>query len=478
MCANLIYSILKRFVMKKIFTFVFTFFTILSHEIALTNNITNVSVMDACSQENVEFIHIYFTALSGNLYDIIIPIKKLESALMHGLKYDGSSIPGCSNIFESDMHLALDINSFFINPHIKNQPKTARIFADVYQDETVPYPADSRYLLKQAIELAALSNYEFFVGPELEFFFVEKNNDGEIIPWDSGYYCGIESQQKHETIKFEIMQILLDHGINLEKLHHEVAPGQHELVIQYNDPLTIADHIMLTKHLIKQIAGNYGIIATFMPKPFFGMNGTGMHIHFSLTEKTTGLNLFFDEQDDALLSSIAYNFITGILSRIEDGALVFNSTINSYKRLVPGYEAPVYICWAKKNRSALMRIPQINKNQPYAARAEIRCGDALCNPYLAFTLLLQSGLAGIANNEQIIPATEENLFKLTLEEIQARNIITLPSSLQQAINNFTNSTIMPNIFSSTLIKELLKLKHAEVLQFQKAVTDWEIKRYL
>ena len=468
--------------MKKFFSLFLSIFMITSCDMIITRDffkdLTTVDIINASSQENVEFVHVYFTALSGNFHDIIIPINKLESALINGLKYDGSSIPGCSNIFESDMHLALDFNSFFINPKIKNQPKTARIFADVYQDETTPYSADPRYLLKQAIELAASCGYDFFVGPEIEFFLVEKNSNGEIIPWDSGYYCGIESQQKHETIKFEIMQMLLDNGINLEKLHHEVAPGQHELVIQYNNPLIIADHIMLTKHLVKQVAANYGLIATFMPKPFFGMNGTGMHIHFSLAERATGWNAFFDENDDAFLSPIAHNFIAGILNRIEDGALIFNSTVNSFKRLVPGYEAPVYICWAKKNRSALIRIPQINSNQPYAARAEIRSADALCNPYLAFTLLLQSGLAGIMNDEQIADAIEENLFKLTLAEIQARNIVMLPSSLQQAIHNFADSDDMSEIFSETFMKEYIKLKTAEALAYQKTVTDWEIKRYL
>lgn len=467
--------------MKKFFSLFLSLFIMHANVINSkmdVNNTTTVDIINSCAQENVEFVHVYFTALSGNLHDIIIPCSKLESALENGLKYDGSSIPGCSNIFESDMHLAIDANSFFINPKIKNQPKSARIFADVYQDELVPYPADPRYMLKQAIKLAASYDYKFFVGPELEFFLVEKNSNGDITPWDNGYYCGMEAQQKHETIKFEIMQILLDNGINIEKLHHEVAPGQHEIVIQYNDPLTIADHIMLTKHLIKQVASNHGIIATFMPKPFLGMNGTGMHLHFSLAEISTGWNLFFDENDSAFLSATAHNFIAGILNRIQDSAVILNSCINSFKRLVPGYEAPVYICWATKNRSALIRIPQINLNQPYAARAEIRCADAMCNPYLACTLLLQSGIAGIINNEKITPAIEENLFKLTATEIKDRNITSLPSSLQQAIHNFANSTTMNLIFSPTFIQEFLKLKSAEALQFQKAVTDWELNRYL
>lgn len=467
--------------MKKFFSLMIALFMMTSNVITPLNKLslqTSVSIMDQAAQEKVEFVHVYFTALSGNFHDIIIPISKLESALDNGLKYDGSSIPGCSNIFASDMHLAIDLQSFFVNPKIKNQPKTARIFADVYQDEVTPYPADPRYMLKQAIKQAATQDYKFFVGPEIEFFLVEKNSNGELIPWDHGNYCGVEMQQKHESIKFEMMQVLLDNGINLEKLHHEVSPGQHEIVIQYNDPLTIADHIMLAKHLIKQVAGNYGIIATFMPKPFFGVNGSGMHLHFSLAEKSTGWNVFFDENDSAFLSPLAHNFLAGVLNRIQDATVIVNSCVNSFKRLVIGYEAPVYVCWAKKNRSALIRIPQINASQPYAARAEIRCADALCNPYLACTFLLKAGLEGIKNNEQVKPAVEENLFKLTLSQIQDRGITALPSSLQQAITMFEQSSNMHAMFDPIFMGEYAKLKQSQATQFARIVTDWELENYV
>lgn len=440
--------------------------------------LTTVDIINESLQANVEFIHVYFVALSGNFHQVIIPAAQFESALLNGLKFDGSSVPGCSNIFDSDMHLALDYSSFFINPKIKNQPKTARIFAYVYQNEDTPYAADPRYMLQQAISDAAELNYEFHVGPEIEFFLLEKNNAGELIPWDSGYYFGIEQQQKHETIKYEIIQTLLEHGVIIEKLHHEVAPGQHEFSIQYDTPMNIADQIMIAKHVVKQVANNYGLIATFMPKPFLGMNGSGMHIHISMSDATNHVNLFFDENDNAFLSDLAHNAIAGILNRIQDGAILLNSTINSFKRLVPGYEAPVYVCWAKKNRSALVRIPQINAGQPYAARAEIRSADALCNPYVVFAFLLQASLAGIINDEQIAPAIEENLFKLTLQEIENRNIQTLPSSLQQALDSFKNSPNITNMFDTIFIQEWVKLKSAEALQFQKAVTNWELQRYL
>lgn len=443
-----------------------------------TPHLTSADIINQSLQANIEFVHVYFVALSGNFHQLIIPVAQFESALDNGLKFDGSSVPGCSNIFNSDMHLALDIQSFFVHPTIKNQPKTARIFAYVYQDETTPYPADPRYLLRQAIDAASQLGYEFYVGPEMEFFLLEQSKSGEIIPWDSGYYFGVETQQKHEIIKYEMMQTLLEHGVIIEKLHHEVAAGQHEFSIQYDTAMNIADQIMIAKHVVKQIANNYGLIATFMPKPFLGMNGSGMHIHVSIADAVNHNNLFFAEHNDAFLSPLAHNFIAGILNRMQDGAVILNSTINSFKRLVPGYEAPVYICWAKKNRSALVRIPQINAHQPHAARAEIRSADALCNPYVAFTFLLQSGLAGIVHDEQIAPAIEENLFKLSLQEIKNRNIKTLPSSLQQALHNFENSSSMVDIFNPIFIREFTKLKAAEVLQFQKAVTNWETQRYL
>ncbi|MBP6869933.1 glutamine synthetase [Candidatus Babeliales bacterium] len=468
--------------MKKLTRFLFACILIMTSHLSMTKQarqrLTSVDVINQSLQAQIEFVHVYFTALSGNFHQVIIPAAQFESALINGLKFDGSSIPGCTNIFDSDMHLSLDFESFFVNPKTKNQPKTARIFAYVYQDEVTPFQADPRYLLQQAISKAAACGYEFYVGPEIEFFLLEKNSNGELIPWDTGYYFGVELQQKHETIKFEMIQALLDHGVEIEKLHHEVAPGQHEFSIRYGNAIDLADQIMIAKHIVKQVAGNYGLVATFMPKPFLGMNGSGMHIHFSITDAATGLNLFFDEQDDAFLSTFAHTFIAGVLNKVGDAAVLLNSTVNSFKRLVPGYEAPVYICWAKKNRSALIRIPLINVNQPYAARAEIRSADALCNPYLAFTFLLVSGLAGVENNESFAPAIEENLFKLSLSEIKTRNITTLPSSLSQAITNFENSLTMPTIFNETFIQEFITLKKSEALQFQKAVTNWELQRYL
>lgn len=453
-------------------------FFMLSHEIYTQKSVRSLEILNQSIQASVEFIHIYFTPLSGKLHDVIIPRSQFKSALEHGLKFDGSSIPGCTNIFDSDMHLALDPSTFFVQPKVKNQPKTARIFAYIFQNETTPYQADPRYLLAQAMQHAANLGYKLYAGPEIEFFLLEKNSSDKITPWDNGYYFGAEIEPKHEIIEFEIMQTLLDHGINIEKLHHEVAVGQHEFSIHYDNPMRIADEIMLAKHLVKQVANSYGLIATFMPKPFLGMNGSGMHIHLSLADIQTNENIFFNEHDDAFLSSTAHHFIAGILDSITDGDILLNSTINSFKRLVPGYEAPVYICWAKKNRSALIRIPQINIDEPYAARAEIRCADALCNPYLALTFLLQAGLKGITDHAKTYAPIEQNLFKLHQDEIKDLNIRSLPHNLEQALQHFMHSTIIPSLLPEICIHEFTKLKLKEAKEYQKAVTNWEIEKYM
>ena len=459
--------------MKKIFFVLLTFFSI-----HLSCKQTTTEIMNQIDESHVEFVNVYFTDVSGNLHELIIPQQQVKSALLQGLKFDGSSIPGYSNIYESDMHLSLDSDSFFIHPSSKKEVKTARIFANVYQNENSPYPADPRYLLQESIEQAEKYGYEFYVGPELEFFLLEQDSNGQLSPWDNGCYFDTEQNQKHAAIKIEMMQTLLDHGIIIEKLHHEVAPGQHEFSIQYDTAIEIADQIMLAKHLVKQVARKHGLIATFMPKPFHGMNGSGMHVHFSVAELETGLNLFFDEDNDAFLSPFAHSFMAGILNRVHDASILLNSTVNSYKRLVPGYEAPVYICWAKKNRSALIRIPQINETQPYAARAEIRCPDALANSYFLFTFLLNAGLEGIKRGEEIAPATEEDLFKLTYEEVRAKNIDTLPISLQDAANAFYHSDKMSDILPFEMINEYFAIKDNEAKCFQRAVTNWEFNEYL
>ncbi len=465
----------KEFFMNKFLWFFCAFFSVFMLGSANTKQLP-VSMLE--QSKNVEFICVYFTSLAGDFKQLTIPSSQIESALKNGLKFDGSSIPGYANIFNSDMHLVLDSESFFVNPVVEGQPKTARIFAYVNQEDEIPYLADPRYLLKEAILLSSELNYEFYVGPEIEFFLLEKDDKGEFIPWGKGCYFGAETEVKRESIKFELMQTLLANGVVIEKMHHEVAPGQYEFSIQYDTPMKVADQIMLAKHLVKQVAHKYGLTATFMPKPFLGMNGSGMHINLSIADKITRENLFFDSFGDAFLSGLAKNCIAGIINRIAEGAVILNSSVNSFKRLVPGYEAPVYICWAKKNRSSLIRIPQISINQSCASRIELRSPDALCNPYLAFTFLLQSSLAGIMNEEFLPYPIEENLFKLTPKEVKDRGIRTLPSSLEQALYNFENSPSMRDIFNHVLIREFIKIKSKELEQFQKSISLWELQNCL
>jgi glutamine synthetase len=259
-----------------------------------------------------------------------------------------------------------------------------------------------------------------------------------------------------------IMHTLLEHGVVIEKFHHEVAPGQLEFSIRYDTPMKIADQVMLSKHLVNQIAEKYNLTATFKPKPLAGANGSGMHIHLKIMHKNTQENLFYDPEGDCFLSKTACHFIAGILNRIADGSIVLNSSENSYKRLVPGYEAPLYICWASKNRSALVRIPLVNEEQSHTTRIEVRSSDALCNPYLAFSFLMKAGVAGIVEKEHLVPPTEENLFKLSIGEIEKRGIKTLPTSLKEALSNFEQSPYIKELFNETLIREFVKIKSQEV----------------
>ena len=406
----------------------------------------------------VEFVYVYFTALSGKLHQVMIPQKQFAAALKKGLKFDGSSVPGCVSIFESDMHLDLDPESFRFHPQIGNLPKTARVFANICQDEGIPHKADPRSLLQQALVEAEEAGCKFQMGVEMEFFFLSKDENGQIVPWDNGYYFGAESDIFKAALKIDLAKTLLDYGVVIEKLHHEVAAGQLEFSIKYSSPVKVADQIVLSKYVVEQVASKYGLMATFMPKPIFGVNGSGMHIHMSVADVKGGENLFFSKDGKSFLSQTANSCIAGVLKRAADGMLFLNSCPESFNRLVPGYEAPVYLCWAGKNRSALVRIPLFSEDEPYAARIEVRSPDASCNPYLGMAFLVKAGLAGILGEEVPPPANEENLFKLSFEEIQERGIEVLPGSFEEAVELFKNSSSLPELFDSVLLDEFIKLK--------------------
>lgn len=428
---------------------------------------------------NICYVDFLFTDILGELRSVTVPLCQVYSALHHGIKFDGSSIAGYSTIYQSDMHLKPDIATCKIISSKLSQPAHARIICDVYKTETEPYEADPRWILKQHMEYTRQQlGYTFNVGPELEFFMVTISDDSTLAPCDTQRYFDCECSTSAKQQQVDLINALLENNIAVEKLHHEVAPGQFEISISYADALSMADQIVLAKHVIKQYATSIGMKATFMPKPIHGINGSGMHVHFSLFDEINAKNAFYQAGADAHLSPIAQQFIAGVLKSIPHASAFCNPTVNSYKRLVAGYEAPVYVCWAKKNRSALIRIPQINECQPSAARAELRSPDGMSNPYVLFSLLLRAGIEGIENQENLQPPLDENTYKLLPEELLKNGVTTLPSSLQNSLQLLHDNAFVVRALGARFVHEFLHLKRKEVEAFNRYVTNWEVDRYL
>ena len=434
---------------------------------------------DTLELEQVSFLDCMFTDVNGQSREVTIPREFVEGAVKNDLAFDGSSIPGMTRITESDMVLKLNMNTLTILPWTSDDRKTARVMCDVYRDEHTPYEGDVRCFLKQALNEAREMGYDFFVGPELEFFVCkEQFGDGKKHkPCDQQRYFDSDFNPFMAGFKRNLLNALRAQNIPVEKLHHEVAPGQYEVSLRYNNALTVADQLMITKQTIRAIALIDSLSVTYMPRPFYGQNGSGMHIHFSLWDTTNNRNAFYDKDDPAHLSQTAKHFIAGILAHITELNAIFNPTINSYKRLVPGFEAPINICWGTKNRSAMIRIPRINDDQATAARAEIRSPDPLCNPYLAFAVLLKLGLHGIKNKMVPPPAVEDNLYHISDQERKARNIRALPASLEQALANLAQSNLAQSLLGNTLRTEFIKCKTQEVLKYNTFITNWELREY-
>lgn len=428
--------------------------------------------IEQLEQANIQFVDFAFTGLLGNLYSITVPINRITSAFENGIYFDGSSIPGCTQIFESDMLLKADLKSLHSIPWLHEEyQKTARVMCNMYSDAHTPYTGSARNLLNDIVMQAYKMGFSFFVGAELEFFVL----DDQGRPIDANAYCSAEQNIRNQASQRSLLTALANQNIEPEKIHHEVAPGQFEVVLRYNNPITMADNIIFTQETIKSWAQLSDMQATFMPKPIFGQNGSGMHIHFSLYDHENECNAFYDANDPYQLSTTAKQFIAGVLKYVPEFNALLNSTVNSYKRLVPGYEAPIYVCWGTKNRSALIRIPEFTES--VAARAEIRSPDGLGNPYLVFATILWAGLEGIKQRLELEPALDRNLYKLSPEERMALNITALPTSLGQALDNLENSKAARNFLGDRLFDEFLKLKRKELRAFNIAVTDWEIKQY-
>ena len=424
-------------------------------------------------QQHVCFVSFLFSDILGNTKEVTIPLEHVQDALEHGISFDGSSIAGCGTICKSDMLLKPDISTIRIIPWLTNINTTACIICDIYRDQETPFEHDARSLLRRTIDDVAQIGYTFYVGPELEFFFIDPKTKQPI---DQSAYFDLETNVQRAIQKTTLMHLLQQTGINVEKLHHEVATGQHEVSLKYGDACSLADQIILAKYVLRTAAREYGFHVTFMPKPFAQQNGSAMHIHFSLWDNIQQKNAFAPTTKDEALSPLGRSFIAGVLAHAKECSLLFNPTINSFKRLVKGYEAPVFICWGAKNRSALIRLPHVTNEK--AVRAELRCPDPMCNPYLAFTALLKAGFEGISTNRSLANAIEENLYTLSADDIAAYNVQELPRSLEQAVDLFAQSSFSHAAFGQSLVQSLVALKHKEVEGYRLFVSEWERDRYL
>ena len=425
-------------------------------------------------EEKVEFIDLMFSDLSGRLKSVTISPRELEDCLDNGKWFDGSSIEGFTRIHESDMLLIPDISTYTLLPWPRDQKKAARIICEVHDPNRTPFVGDPRYVLKRVQEKAEKKGYVYYVGPEIEFFLF-RSEESRTYHDQAGYF-DFSPRDLATDIRAVMVSTLEKLGINVEMTHHEVAPSQHEIDIEYGEAVNTADKVMSLKQAIKTVASNRGLHATFMPKPIFGINGSGMHTHQSLFDKN-GENAFYDERDKYKLSPLAYYFMGGQLRHIREMVAVLCPTVNSYKRLVRGYEAPVYICWGQRNRSALIRVPRYSVGRERSTRLELRCPDPSCNPYLAFAVMLAAGLKGIEEKIEPPDPVEEDVYGFDDRKLAKFYIKTLPEDLGEAIEEFRGSSFMRETLGEHVFNKYLEIKTAEWGEFQRSVTDWELNRY-
>lgn len=432
-------------------------------------------VLKSAKDNNVKFIRLWFTDILGFLKSFAITIKELEVTLDEGAGFDGSSIEGFARIDESDMMAIPDLNTWEILPwRHSEESAVARIFCDIQTPEGEPYDGDPRGVLKRNLKRAEDLGYIFYVGPELEFFYF-KSSEGTPEPLDRGGYFDLTPLDLASDFRKKTVEALDALGIDVETSHHEVGPSQHEIDLRYTDALTMADNAMTYRLVVKEVALRNNVYATFMPKPLFGENGSGMHVHMSLFKGDR--NAFYDSNDKNHLSDLAKRYIAGLIKHAPEFTLITNQWINSYKRLVPGYEAPIYTTWAVRNRSDMIRIPAYKLGKEKATRIEIRSPDPACNPYLAFSALLAAGLEGIEKNYPIVDAVERNVYNLSEEERQELNIETLPGDLYEAIKAMEKSQVIKKAMGDHVFHSLIENKKLEWADYRAQVTDWEMKNY-
>jgi glutamine synthetase len=430
-------------------------------------------VMELVKKHNVKFIRLWFTDIHGQLKSFAIPLEELEYAFDEGMGFDGSSIKGFARIDESDMIARPDPVTFVILPWRPKEKAVARMFCDIYEPDGSPYKGDPRYILKVNIEKARQKGLTFYLGPELEYFYFKSDKAPETL--DEGGYFDYPTDAA-EDLRRDTILAVESMGIKVEYSHHEVAHSQHEIDLRYEDALTMADIVMSYRVIVKEIAKQYNVYATFMPKPIFGQNGSGMHTHQSLFEGDR--NAFFDPKDKYYLSDIAKKFIAGQLTHIKEITLVLNQWVNSYKRLVIGYEAPVYICWARRNRSTLVRVPLYKPGKEKATRIELRSPDPACNPYLAFACMLQAGIKGIEKGYQLPEPIEMDVYHLSDDDRKKYNIDCLPGSLIEAIEYAEKSELLKETLGDHIFEQLIVSKKVEWDDYRIKIHPYEIERYL
>jgi len=430
-------------------------------------------ILKKIQETDVRFLRLQFVDIQGIVKNVAIPNSQIEKALNQGISFDGSSIEGFVRIEESDMVLKPNINTFQLLPWRENG-SVARMICDVYKPDGKPFEGDPRYVLKRAVAEAASMGFEMNTGPELEFFlFQKKDGRPTTIPHDSAGYFDFGPVDLAEDIRREIVIALEGMDFEIEASHHEVASGQHEIDFKYGDVLKTADNVVTFKYVTRTIANNMGLHATFMPKPLFGENGSGMHTNISLFKD--GVNAFYDPDNEYGISDTLKYFIGGVLKHIKGITAISNPTINSYKRLVPGYEAPVYISWSGANRTSLIRIPAARGS---STRIELRSPDPACNPYLTFAVLLMAGLDGVKNKIDPGDPVTENIFEMTPEERLERGIDYLPINLRDALDELEKDEFIKDTLGPHVFKDFMRMGRAEWDAYRIQVHDWEIQRYI
>ena len=431
--------------------------------------------MKIVEEEDVEFIRLQFVDIFGNMKNVAITSSQLEKALNNECMFDGSSIEGFVGIEESDMFLRPDYNTLAIFPWRPQQGKVARLICDVYRPNGQPFEGDPRYILKRAISEATQMGYSFDVGPECEFFLFDTDENGQPTTNsnEKAGYFDMGPVDFGENARRDMVLTLEDMGFTIEASHHEMAPAQHEIDFRYDEALKTADNIMTFKLAVKTIAKSHGLHATFMPKPKYGINGSGMHINMSLSQD--GKNIFFDPADSNGLSKEAYYFIGGVMKHMKGMTAITNPLVNSYKRLIPGYEAPVYIAWSSTNRSPLIRIPASTGN---GTRVELRSPDPAANPYLALAVCLHAGLDGIKNHIMPPESVDRNIYEMTEQEMAEHHIESLPVTLKDALNEMEKDAFVREALGEHVSENYIKAKRLEWKEYTSQVTEWEIRQYL